>query len=130
MQWDTFQLFQTLLERFPDLTATARSMVDSSSAETLKAAMVGFSQFRPMHEWGAEHDRFMDDRLRGDLALDALDWYEECAEVIRLFYCLALGALLGKFAVGEIDEAGFLLGDAHLPGFVLMNNEQICAQSG
>ena len=42
-----------------------------------------------------------------------------------MFVCLALGALLGKHAAGDIDDLGFMLGDAHLPAFLALRIPQI-----
>jgi hypothetical protein len=56
--------------------------------------------------------------------------YEDCAEAFQTFASLSMGALLGKYNTGEIDDAGFLLGDAHLGGFMAMNTEKICSRFG
>ncbi len=125
--WDTFGLFGDLLNDFEALLAKARHL-RTSEAESLatKAAVVGFGQFSPLSEWTGQHFEFINHRIQGELSPEELSWYEECAESISVFSCLSLGALLGKLQAGKIDDLGFLHGDAHLPGFISLNDEAIC----
>jgi hypothetical protein len=87
--------------------------------------MVGFRRYRPLGEWHDELTGWLLRRL--DWPADHLSWYGDCAPAVVAFSCLALGALQGKFALGEIDDAGFLLADAHLPAFILMQMQDIAA---
>ena len=130
VMWDTFGLFQALLDDFEKLLSSARNLRTTEPEDSLavKAAVVGFGQFSPLSEWGQQHYQIIAKRLQDELSLEELSWYEECAEAVSVFACLALGALLGKFQAGEIDDAGFMLGDAHLPAFLSLHNEAICAR--
>ena len=125
--WDTWGLFQTLLDGFTHHLQDAQALHSDNIEDTVevRAAIIGFLQFRPMEEWDWQHLRFIQERLDGDLS--ELTWFEEGAEAIRLFSCLCLGAMLGKYASAQIDDAGFLLGDAHLAGFNATEDEKICA---
>ncbi len=126
MEWDTFNLFQTLLDDFPQCMQEAETLQSGNLEDVypVKLSIVGFSRYRLVEDWQYEQYQAIRSRLDGDLA--GLEWFEEGAEAIRLFSCLCLGALLGKLAAGEIDDAGFMLGDAHLAGFNVLNDEQIC----
>jgi len=127
--FDTFGLFQILLDNFQKLLDDARSLrhAESDGSLAVNAAIVGFGQFSPLSEWSQAHYDFIAKRLQGELSLAELTWYEECAEAISVFASLLIGALLGKIQSGEIDDTGFMLGDAHVPAFLLLNNETICA---
>ena len=127
MEWNTFGLFEDLLRKFVPLLGKARQVRSSkpTGTEVVHAAVVGFLLFSPVEDWGREHYEFITERLDGELALDALDWYEESAPAVQRFSCLALGALLGKYAAGEIDDLGFTLGDAHLPAFIALHAVEI-----
>jgi len=127
--WDTNKLFQALLEDFETSLNSARYLrtTELENSLALKAAIIGFGQFVPVPEWSRQHLEFIADRLQGEFSLQELAWYGECAEAISVFACLALGALLGKYQSGEIDDFGFTLGDAHLAGFISLHNDKICA---
>jgi len=127
-EWDAWGLFQTLLDDFLRLLQQAERLHSDNIGDTLevRAAIVGFQRFRPLEEWGHAQFQVIRGRLDGDLS--SLGWFGDDAEAIRLFSCLCLGAMLGRHAHGEIDDAGFLLGDAHLAGFNVTQDEAICRQ--
>lgn len=124
--WNTFGLFEGLQNDFEALLIQAWHLRTSEAASlATKAAVVGFAQFSPLSEWSGQHFEFINHRIQGELSPEELSWYEECAESISVFSCLALGALLGKLQAGDIDDVGFLLGDAHLAGFIALHEENI-----
>lgn len=129
-QWDTFALFERLLDDFDQFLKRTQQHrpADHPNTDLLHAASTGFLRFRPPIDWGPGYHEFIIRRLEGGLSLYALEWYEECAPAIQMFACLALGALLGKYAAEEIDDAGFLLGDAHLAAFLVEQSEAICTR--
>lgn len=128
IQWDTFALFETLLSGFGDALQRAKVAVyEPHTTLRIAAAIEGFQVFQPASIWSVEHAAFIQRGLDEGLSDEALGWHEEYAPSVATFSCFALGALLGKFAKGDIDDAGFLLGEAYLPGFVLLNQEQICS---
>ena len=125
-EWNTFSLFQSLLDEFPERLAEAALLPSDNPEDTypIKLAIVGFSRFSPLDEWSFSQYQIIQNRLNGDLA--NMKWFEGCAEAVKMFSCLCLGAMLGKYIEGVIDDAGFLLGDAHLAGFNVLNDETIC----
>ena len=128
IQWDTFALFETLLSGFRDVLKRAKSVVHEPHMSLgVAAAVEGFQMFQPVTAWSVEYAAFIHRGPNEGLSDEALDWHEECATSVATFSCFALGTLLGKFAKGDIDDAGFLSGEAYLPGFVLLNEEQICS---
>ncbi len=126
ISWDTFSLFESLLDEFPLCLQEAKALQSENLEDVypIKLSIVGFSRYRPVEDWQYEQYQAIRSRLDGDLA--ELEWFEEDAEAIRLFSCLCLGAMLGKLAAGEIDDVGFMLGDAHLAGFNASEDEAIC----
>ena len=126
--WDTFGLFNRMRDGFAGFLQDAAILSSDNSEDVypVKVAIVGFIQFSPLSEWG--HDQFLVIRGRLDGDLLDLSWFEEDAEAIRVFSCLCLGALLGKYAASEIDDAGFMLGDAHLAGYNTLQNDAISEQ--
>jgi hypothetical protein len=133
--WDTFGLFQKLLDNFKNLLTRARDLRTTNPEDTqaVKAAVIGFSLFLPITAWSYEHYLLVDNRLQGELSLEAVKGYvvlpeEDCAQAYVVFACLAIGALIGKFNAGEIDEAGAFLGEAHLVSFIAQHIKEICTQ--
>jgi len=57
-----------------------------------------------------------------------MDWYGEAADAVSAFACYSLGALMGKQAASQVDAGGWMLGDAHLPAFLALENERISAE--
>ena len=125
--WDTFGLFETLLQNFETHLTQAQGIRSSRPPgnEQTHLAVSGFLLFQPPEEWGGDEYDFITARLEGELSLEAMEWYEDFAPAVQMFACLALGAMLGKWAAGSIDEVGFMLGDAHLAGFISLNTEAI-----
>lgn len=125
-EWDTWGLFQILLHDFLRLLQQAERLHSDNIEDTfeVRAAIVGFQRSRPLDEWGFEQFQIIRRHLDGDLS--KLEWFEDGAEAVKLFSCLCLGAMLGKCAHGETDDAGLLLGDPHLAGFNVMHDEAIC----
>jgi hypothetical protein len=128
MIWDTFGLFEALLGDFAAALGEADVLPEGEKQpEGLSLAMVGFCRYRPLGEWHDELGRWLLSRLETDWSADQLSWYGRHGPAVVAFRCLALGALQGKFRAGEIDDAGFLLGDAHLAAFILMRMEDMAA---
>ncbi|MES2462802.1 MAG: hypothetical protein V4671_19645, partial [Armatimonadota bacterium] len=96
--------------------------------EFLKIAIIGFLQHENADQWSRDHTEFIKSRREGELSDENLAWYEEFAPSVAAFSCLALGALQGLYSQGQIDDETFLQGEALLPGFIAMKNEQIQEQ--
>lgn len=125
--WDTFGLFQSLLDKYTDHIKKARR-IHSSRPEVqfeIAVAFVGFKFAVPGEPWSEVQARFIYERTEGDLALENLSLYEAGADAIRAFACLALGAMLAKFSAEQLTEPQFVIGDAHLVGFTAMHSEAI-----
>lgn len=73
--------------------------------------------YQPLSAWDQNDDAFMLHRLKGELSLASLEWFEENAEAVSIFSCLVLGTMVALLKAGHIDQTGFLLGDAHLAAF-------------
>lgn len=127
LNWDTFGLFERLWEERDTLLATAQSLTSANEEDTLeiKLAVVGFSLFAPVEEWSYKHYLIVHNRLQGELSAEESEADQEDALAFARFACLAIGAMLGKYAAGEIDDAGFLLGDAHLVGYMALEGGRI-----
>ena len=126
--WNTEELFASLLLDFKRLTDSASTLVtpNTEDVEPIRVAVVGFLLFSRTDRWTHEYYVLVRERLDDELSDQQLrEWHDEHAEAIQRYSCLAIGALLGKLDTGQIDDAGFLLGDAHLAGFIAMNEEAI-----
>ena len=126
-EWDTFGLFQSLLDNFESLLTQAVNERRAGHADPPETnlAIVGFSRSCSINGWRRDHAQLIRDRLQSDLSHESLEWYEETEPAVVLFSCLVLGTLLGLREVGQIDDAGFMLGEAHLPAFTAGQNESI-----
>lgn len=127
LTWDTYGLFESLLQDFEMHLDRARHVRSSHPPGTQQThvAVSGFLLFSPPEAWGREEFECITTRVQGALSLEALEWYEEAAPAIQMFDCLAMGAMLGKYAAGTLDNVGLLLGEAHLAGFLLERNVPI-----
>jgi hypothetical protein len=127
--WDPFNLFQSLLDDGRSIMVIVRERIqpplDLNTCTIV--AQQGFAMFSNVDQWQAEHDRFIASRFLGELSPENLEWYEDCAKAYACFAYLSLGTILGKLTSGEISQAEFLLGDAHLPGFMSLKEVDICA---
>ena len=128
VNWNTTVLFDDLSRRFPELSRAATDLPSPNPEDDLfvRHAIVGFGQSCSVDHWSLDHHAFISRRLEHDLSLDTLrDIFDDDANAVRLFSCLVLGCLLGKFQVGEIDDSGFMLGDAHLAGYILQDPDRL-----
>lgn len=112
--------FARLLSAFPVARDAARRLItpNREDDDDIKMAIVGFSYHRATEDWSRQHYEFIQSRCEGELSDRALHEHGEAAAIFRAFACLALGALLGLRDSRQIDDTGFALGDAQLPGFM------------
>ena len=112
--------FSRLLSGFSGARDAARHLSTPNPDDDgdIKMAIVGFSFHRATEAWAREHHQFIRSSCDGELSDSALNWHGEAAAIYRAFACLALGALLGLRASGQIADSGFELGEAQLPGFM------------
>lgn len=125
--WDTFGLFQELLENGPNLCRPIdfRNPATDPVELALRAARIGFELQTPSAAWCPEHEEFVRNKIENDFDAETVAWFEDAADAIRIFSSLAIGAMLGKYQNEEIDDAGLFLGNAHLAGFNMQNIELI-----
>jgi len=86
--------------------------------EFIKMAIVGFSYHDKTENWKQCHF---------DLAKAYLDESLRLGDTVKTakFSLLALGALLGLYSSGKIDERHYGIGYALLPGFVMSKGGEI-----
>jgi|SRR5579871_757619 len=124
--WSPKALFHELLIDFGAFDRTSMPAISTASLDKeIRIAKLGFARFVSLDHWTMEHHNFMQRLLQGDYSMEELSWFEEDAEAIRMFACLAYGAMLGKFWIGEIDDSGFSRGETLLPSFMLAERNQI-----
>lgn len=75
--------------------------------------------------WTPAEEAFVLEYARTELSDEALEWYGEGADGVRIFSCVALGAVLAERQRGQMTEAELQLALAHLPGFILLSEERI-----
>lgn len=120
----SMETFGRFLGRFEDYKAAARSLASPNpdDDEAIRAAIVGFSSFAPTEQWAREHYEFVNRYRLGDFSnAELAAIHGDRAPDWALFALLCLGALLGQYQSGEIDDAGFRLGEAQLPGFMALH---------
>lgn len=115
---EPMDVFERLLRDFDAARTTARRVVSVSpdGDADINMAIASFLYYCRSEEWGRSHYTFIRARCDGELSDRELEM--EGAAGFRSFACLALGALLGLYASGQIDDVTFSLGDAQLPGFM------------
>jgi len=74
--WDTFGLFESLLQNFEAHLEQARHIRSSRPPGTAQThiAISGFLNFSPPEAWGGEEHQFITARVAGELSLEALEW--------------------------------------------------------
>jgi hypothetical protein len=109
-----FDEFQKLRDCFGTCCEAADRLQSPNPEDNMyiKMAIVGFFYHDKTENWSQEHYRIVREYLN------------ECEELndperIRRFNMLALGALLGLYSSGKIDDRVYRLGYILLPGFVL-----------
>ena len=112
--------FARLLGVFSVARNAAQTLASPNAQDDddVKMAIVGFSYHTPTEQWSLQHYSFIRSRCDGELSDQALQDRGDGVAVFRAFACLALGALLGLYSSGQIDDTTFALGDAQLPGFM------------
>lgn len=119
-------LFVRILAELPTLCQQAEFADMRYDERCSRLAQAGFRMFQQQTVWSSEHQTSLSVRLQGDLSEAEMAWYEECSQAISAFCAITFGAMLGHYAVGSLDDAGFLLYDAQLAGFVSLNDKAIC----
>ncbi len=117
---DIFEEFERLWRSFAVCCQSAETM-DSPNPEDdqfIKMAIVGFSYHEKTENWQPAHFKI------------ARQYADECARLgdpakLRKFNLLALGALLGLYSSGRVDERLYGIGYALLPGFVLSKGSEV-----
>jgi len=118
--------FEQLLRGFSRHKKLAEELRSPDPEDDLfvRMAIVGFSFHRPTEEWGIDNLNFIR-RYRGDEFSGAALAELGLSNSHALFACLSLGHMLGLFQAGQIDETEFSRGEALLPGFLALNEEEI-----
>ncbi len=117
---DMFDEFDRLWRSFA-VCSRAAEMLDSPNREDdpfIKMAIIGFSYHDKTENWQQRHFKL------------AKQYAAECARLgdppkLRKFNLLALGALLGLYSAGKMDDRVYGIGNALLPGFVLSKGSDV-----
>jgi hypothetical protein len=92
----------------------------------LAAARYSFSQNNSLHLWDANCESIVNEKINGEFSLEALNWFEECAEAIGIFALYVYGYYLERFLTGKIDKQALLNFEVLLPAFLFERNQEIC----
>ncbi len=117
---EIFDEFEKLWRSYSVCCRSAETL-DSPNAEDdqfIKMAIVGFSYHDKTENWQQGHFKI------------AKQYADACADLgdppsLRKFNLLALGALLGLYSAGKIDDRVYGIGYALLPGFVLSKGSEV-----
>ena len=127
MAWDAMALFQGLLDDLPQLLARARDLrtKDAGNPLAIKAAVIGFSLFHPIRAWSRDNYLYVEQFISGEPSFDDFAPSEEHAEAYTVFGCLGIGALLGQFNAGEVDDEEASKGEWHLVAFLSLHGAEV-----
>jgi len=114
--------FESLLRDFAGLLS-ANLLADSKF--DVELAKQGFARHCPIADWAEIHASFLRERCEGELSSENLQAHGDGADAFRAFACLSLGALLGRYQTGQIDDLEFARADALLPGFMYLHLPEI-----
>ncbi len=117
---DIFDEFERLWRSFAVCSRAAETL-DSPNREDdqfIKVAIVGFSYHDKTENWHQGHFKI------------AKQYSGESARLgdppkLRKFNLLAVGALLGLYSAGKVDDRVYGIGYALLPGFVLSKGSEV-----
>jgi hypothetical protein len=125
---EPFAVFQSLLDDFPQLLDKAHHLRTTNADDpiSLKAAVIGFGLFHPMQAWSRANFEYIDSHLNGEVPPDNFSPTPDCDEAIRAFASLGLGASLGLFNAGHIDDDQATKNEWYLYAFINVHGQQIC----
>ena len=117
---DIFDEFERLWQSFDVCRQSAESL-DSPNPQDdqfMKMAIVGFSYHDKTENWQQGHFKI------------AREYADECLRLgdeanVAKFNLLALGALLGLYSSGKLDDRLYRTGYALLPGFALSKGGEV-----
>ena len=122
-------MHQYLLDNFGTLLIEAKGLQTKESGEPipLKIAVIGFSLYHDIRQWGRDEFAYVNRFLTDDPKPVDLNRVTNGEEGFEAFLCLGLGALCGCFASGKI-MTGEELGKQEwlLIAFISAHNEEIC----
>jgi hypothetical protein len=93
----------------------------------LKAAVIGFSLFRPILEWGKANFEYVDGYLYGEPSIASLCPSEESYEATLAFAGLSLGAFAGMYEDGRLKEDELSKVAWYILAFTSLNSIEIGA---
>jgi len=120
--WDTESLFEAIRAIFPSIL---ESSTGTDSKRLIEIARLAFVSQGPGLPWGSDQEAYVTALLGGALSIEEFDWYEESAEALQSFAIAVYGGLMALHASGQIDEAGYSLGEAHVVGYILIHDVQL-----
>ena len=123
---------ETLLQGFPETLSRAAKLRTAGKDDPiiLKAAVIGFSCFSPILEWGKANSEYAEDFLYGPADIGDLGGSEDCRDAFLTFCAVAIGAVMGKFNSGAISDEDAAKAEFEIVGFASLNRSQICASYG
>ncbi len=117
---DIFDEFERLWRSFAASCQSAETLNSPNREDDqfIKMAIVGFSYHDKTGNWQQGHFTI------------ARKYADECARLgdppkLKKFNLLALGALLGLYSAGKVDDRLYGIGYALLPGFVLSKGSEV-----
>ena len=121
-------MHQYLLDNFGTLLTEANRLRTKENDDplTLKAAVIGFSLYHDIRQWGRNEFDYVNRFLTEDPKPVDLNRVTDGEEGFEVFLCLGLGALCGCFAAGKITDEELGKQEWLLIAFMSAHNEQIC----
>ena len=121
-------MYSYLLENFGSLLEEANDLQTHDKEDPLsrKAAVIGFSLYHDIGQWGRSEFKYVNRFLTEDPKPVDLNQVENEEKGFEAFLCFGLGALCGCYASGKITEAELSQQEWLLIAFMSAHNEEIC----
>ena len=93
----------------------------------VQIAKLAFVSQAPDLIWSEGQEDFIVDSAFGVLSIGEYEWFDVCAEAQRSFATAVYGGLMALYASGSIDHTDYMLGEAHLAGYIFAHSEELCS---
>ena len=115
--------FENMLSLIPNLAGMAKGEEIDRKTLCLNYAKAGFGVTARDFDWAIEQSDFLDKRLSNDLSEETMLWFDACSLAISSFSSFVIGGLLGLYITQKWDDKTFMLYDARLADYNMINNK-------
>ncbi|MBA4032180.1 MAG: hypothetical protein C0478_15010 [Planctomyces sp.] len=131
MRMDLWDQIDLLVNNFFRDAQTVAELVSLNPQDDflIKMAIVGFSYRSPTSEWDLGHYDFVMQRLSVEFADNEESHYGENSQNVKLFYCLAIGYLLGMYQQKFLTDQEFRNAECLISGVTMARLPDITSRA-